>query len=115
MWLYQSKFNVIGWCKKISKVPDIRENGMNAESQLVDVIKFDSIFTPHSRKITWFPKYIKYFDSYENLNSKSYFPDEYYPLVKYGKAKKVYKKHNKPDNDTIVENGHVIEGARGSV
>lgn len=82
MWLYQNKLGVFTYGKRISKIPDIRENGMNAESQLVDVIKFDSIFIPHSRRVTWIPKYIKYFDSYENLNNKPYIPEEYWPVVK---------------------------------
>lgn len=113
MWLYQSKMNVFGWCKRIAKVPDIRENGMNAESQLVDVIKFESIFTPHSRQLTWFPKYIKYFDSYENLNKKPYFPDDYYPLVKYGNAKKVYKNRNQlSDKNQIID--EVAHGSAAS-
>lgn len=91
MWLYQNKLGVFGYGKRIAKVPDIRENGMNAESQLVDVIKFESLLTPHSRRITWIPKYIKYFDSYENLNNKPYFGDDYWPIKKPSvKSKKVY-------------------------
>lgn len=92
MWLYQNKLGVFGYGKRIAKVPDIRENGMNAESQLVDVIKFESIFTPGSRRLTWIPKYIKYFDSYENLNNKPYFDDEYWPIKKMTKRDiKVFK------------------------
>ena len=40
MWLYQKVLGVFGYGKRISKMPTIKENGLTAESQLVDVIKF---------------------------------------------------------------------------
>lgn len=102
MWLYQKLLGVFGYGKRISKVPDIRENGLNAESQLVDVIKFESIFKPHSRRLTFIPKYIKYFDSYENLNNKPYFPEEYWPIVDMPKKHlKRWRKHAIINNNSV--------------
>lgn len=94
MWLYQNKLGIFCYGKKISKVPDIKESAMNAESQLVDVIKFESILVPGSRRLLFIPKYIKYFDSYENLNNKPYFPEEYWPIKKKG-VPAAYGKLNK--------------------
>ena len=73
---------VFSYGKKISKVIDIKEAALNADSQIVDTLKFQSILVPHSRTFTFIPKYIKYFNSYENMNNRPYFYDQYWPIFK---------------------------------
>lgn len=74
MYLLSSVANVFSYGKRISKVIDIKENALNADSQVVDTLKFAPIFAPKARTLTFIPRYIKYFKSYENLGNRPYLP-----------------------------------------
>ena len=51
MWLLQSFMGVFSYGKRITKVIDIKESALNADSQIVDTLKFQSVLVPHSRTI----------------------------------------------------------------
>lgn len=72
LWLLSGIGGIFSYGKRITKVIDIKDNALNADSQVVDTLKFASILAPHSRQFTFIPKYIKYFKSYENLANKPY-------------------------------------------
>ena len=80
MWLLRNVAGVWSYGKKITKVIDIKEAAMTADSQVVDTLKFESILMPHSRKLTFIPKYIRYFDSYENMQDRQYLKTEFWPI-----------------------------------
>lgn len=100
---------VFSYGKKISKVVDIKESAMNADSQVVDTLKFQSILVPHSRQFTFIPKYIKYFNSYENMTGKPYFKDDYWPI------KEIKKKRRSPAANGEQNEGKILDisGIRG--
>lgn len=62
-------FRVLTVWRRLRKNIAIKEDGLNAESQIVDELNFTPWFIPGSIKITFIPRYIKYFDSYKDLQS----------------------------------------------
>lgn len=61
--------------RQIIKVIDIKENALNADSQVVDNLKFAPLFVPGAFKLTFLPKYIKYHDSYMPMVDKPLLTD----------------------------------------
>lgn len=59
--------------RKIDKRVTIKESALDADSQIVDDIKFAPWFIPGNVRFIWIPKYTKYFKSY-NPPVKPYFP-----------------------------------------
>lgn len=53
--------------RRLRKNVAIKTEGMTAESQIVDELNFTPWFLPGSIKITYIPKYIKYYDSFKDL------------------------------------------------
>ena len=94
---------VFSYGKKISKVVDIKESAMSADSQVVDTLKFQSILVPNSRQFTFIPKYIKYFDSYENMTGKPYFKDVYWPIVQLKKKRRSPAANGEHDERKILD------------
>lgn len=78
MWLLQKKFRVFSYGKRILKKLDIVEaTGNNdGQSKIVDQLVFDSVlfFWCGSRSLTFIPRYIKYFNSFDapELKHKDY-------------------------------------------
>lgn len=68
MFLLQKKLRVFSYGKRILKIMDIVEatGNKDAESRIVDQLKFDSIFFfwAGSRTLTFIPAWTKYFDTY---------------------------------------------------
>lgn len=52
--------------RRIVKYPDIKEDALNADSQLVDNIKFQSPLIYGAWSFTFIPHWIKYFDTYQS-------------------------------------------------
>lgn len=50
--------------RKLKKQITIKESAIDAESQIVDELDFVPIFIPGSIKLTFIPRWTKYFDSY---------------------------------------------------
>ena len=67
MYLSVNKFGFITYHKKILKTIKVIEASEYGESKLADSYYFDSLFWfwCGSRGITFIPKYVKYFDSFE--------------------------------------------------
>ena len=55
--------------RRLRKNVAIKEEALTAESQIVDELKFTPILIPGSIKITFIPLYIKYFDSFKDLQA----------------------------------------------
>lgn len=64
IYLVQKFFGTISICRRLKKNITIKESAMDAESQIVDELKFVPIFYPGSLRITFIPKWTKYFDSF---------------------------------------------------
>lgn len=60
-------FRVLTVWRRLKKNVAIREAAMDASSQIVDNLNFTPWWIPGSIKITYIPKYIKYFDSFKKL------------------------------------------------
>lgn len=60
-------FRVLTIWRRLRKNVAIKEAAMDAESQIVDELKFTPWWQPGSILITYIPKYIKYFDSFKDL------------------------------------------------
>jgi hypothetical protein len=60
-------FRVLTVWRRLRKNVAIKERAMDRESQIVDELKFTPWWVPGSILITYIPKYIKYFDSYKDL------------------------------------------------
>lgn len=60
-------FRVLTIWRRLRKNIAIKEQGLTAESQIVDEINFTPWFMPGSIKITFIPRYVKYFDSFKDL------------------------------------------------
>lgn len=60
-------FRVLTVWRRLRKNVAIREAAMDASSQIVDNLNFTPWWIPGSIKITYIPKYIKYFDSFKKL------------------------------------------------
>lgn len=65
MWLCKSFLITWSLSRRILKAPTIKESAIDAESQLVDNIKFAPIIIPGNMHLTWIPRWIKYFDSFQ--------------------------------------------------
>lgn len=113
MWLLQSILGTFSYGKRITKVIDIKEAALNADSQVVDTLRFASILEPHSRQFTFIPFYIKYYDSYENMTGKPYLQRQYWPVVIPRGSIKRRKKHLKPksDNNSSAANSSLMRSA----
>jgi hypothetical protein len=100
MYLITRSFRVFSYANKISRNIIITKATSESASSLADELKFESLFFfwCGSRKLTFIPKYIKYFDSYEASKLKEYNFD-YMPVVKYThKQKKLIKLEENSDN-----------------
>lgn len=68
MYLIQNKFRVFSYAKKISKLIVLTESvsGPNGESRIAENLSFEPfiLFPFGTRKLTYIPRYTKYFDSY---------------------------------------------------
>lgn len=53
--------------RRLRKNVAIKDSAMDAQSQIVDALAFTPWWQPGSIKITYIPKYIKYFDSFKPL------------------------------------------------
>lgn len=87
--------------RRLRKDVKIKQDGLNAESQIVDSLDFDYFFIPGAIKITFIPKYIKYFDSFKKLQNydhklKSYVNSDGYEIK--GKARGHAHKTKKSKN-----------------
>lgn len=65
MWLCRSFMITWSVARRILKAPTIKDSRLDAESQLVDEIKFRPIWIMGNCKVTWIPKYIRYFNTYQ--------------------------------------------------
>lgn len=83
-------FRILTIWRRLRKNVAIRTEGMTAESQIVDELKFTPWFLPGSIKITYIPKYIKYYDSFKDL--QDYEENLQYKEVKEGFEVKKLKK-----------------------
>lgn len=72
MALVKSFLITFSCVRTISKMPDIKESAMDCDSQLVDVIKFDSILMPGAIRFLWLPKYYKMFDTNERFDKSKH-------------------------------------------
>lgn len=69
VFLMRKYFNCYTVSRKLAKNIAIKDNAINAESQIVDEIKFIPFFLPGATSITFIPRWIKYFDSFADLQS----------------------------------------------
>lgn len=60
-------FRVLTVWRRLRKSIAIKDAALDAESQIVDELKFTPIWLPGSVLITYIPKYTKYFDSFKDL------------------------------------------------
>lgn len=60
-------FRVLTIWRRLRKNVAIKDSALDAESQIVDALKFTPWWIPGSIKVTYIPKYIKYFDSFKAL------------------------------------------------
>ena len=83
MYLCSNFLTVWTLIRRIDKTVTIKDNALDADSQVVDDLHFAPWFIPGNIKLVWIPKYIKYFQSY-NPPDKPYFPyiEENLPLFK---------------------------------
>lgn len=69
VFLMRKYFNCYTVARKLQKNIAIKDSAINAESQIVDEIKFIPFFFPGATSITFIPHWIKYFDSFADLQS----------------------------------------------
>lgn len=86
-------FRVLTVWRRLRKNVAIKDAAMDAESQIVDALRFTPWWIPGSIKITYIPKYTKYFNSFKPL--KEYSGDLEYKEVKEGYLLKYFKKRSK--------------------
>lgn len=67
IYIGQRYFRVLTIWRRLRKNVAIKEEAMTAESQIVDELNFTPWWLPGSIKITYIPRYIKYFDSFKDL------------------------------------------------
>lgn len=67
MFLVSNLLRVYSYAKRIRRVITLTEAESDKESKIADNLKFESVlfFFLGTRKLTYIPKYIKYFDSYD--------------------------------------------------
>lgn len=75
-------FRILTVWRRLRKNVAIKEAAMDRESQIVDELKFTPWWIPGSILLTYIPKYIKYFDSYKDL--QEYDGNLRYTIVKDG-------------------------------
>lgn len=96
MYLVERRLRVFSYGKRILKRITLVEAGMQGESRIDENLKFDSLlfFWCGSRKFTYIPKYIKYFDSFDapTLEGKEY---EYLDTYEFNKLKKKINRSQK--------------------
>ena len=68
--IYLMKNFLITWSmmRQVDKQQTIKENALDASSQLSDQLSFVSPLVPGALKFFWLPKYIKYFDTNEKFH-----------------------------------------------
>lgn len=81
-------FRVLTVWRRLRKNVAIKEAAMDRESQIVDELKFTPWWIPGSILLTYIPKYVKYFDSYKDL--QEYEGKLRYTIVKNGYMTKKY-------------------------
>lgn len=91
MYLLNKCFRVFSIAKRISRTITITKATDTNGSQLADQLQFDSIlwFWCGSRKLTFIPRYVKYFDSYYAPKLKDY-NFEYMPVSQVKRGNKKY-------------------------
>lgn len=68
IWFGKKYFRVFTVWRKLRKEIAIKDDAINAESQIVDELAFQPWWIPGNIKITFIPKYINYFDSFKSLD-----------------------------------------------
>ncbi|MEG1971595.1 MAG: ATP-binding protein [Oscillospiraceae bacterium] len=95
MYLVEKKFRVFSYAKRIMKRVVLNESTAESSSKLDENLMFDSflMFWAGSRKFTFIPKYIKYFDSFAipKLSDKKF---ELIPAFKSTKPKLAFSLHS---------------------
>ena len=87
-------FRVLTVWRRLRKNVAIKEAAMDRESQIVDELKFTPWWIPGSILLTYIPKYVKYFDSYKDL--QEYEGKLRYTIVKDGyMTQKLFMKTHK--------------------
>lgn len=88
MYLVEKKFRVFSYAKRILKKTVLNKSTAESPSKLDEDLEFDSIlfFWAGSRRLTFIPKYIKYFDSFicDPLEERNF---EYVPPLELPKVK----------------------------
>lgn len=89
VYIVKKYLGTISVARRLKKQITIKESAMDAESQIVDQLDFVPIFFPGSIKITFIPRWTKYFDSFA---MPSGIPIEYQTIERkpaaYGKLNK---------------------------
>ena len=88
MYLLTRRFRVFSYAKKINRSIIITKATAESASTLADNLQYDSFifFLFGSRKITYIPRYVKYFDSFDAIKLKD-FNYEYVPYLDDNKIK----------------------------
>lgn len=69
IWFGQKVLRVFTVWRKLRKSIALRDDALSADTQIADQLKFEPWFIPGNIKITFIPKYIKYFDSFKSLDN----------------------------------------------
>lgn len=69
IYIGQRWFRVFTLWRRLRKNVAIKDAAMDASSQIVDQLNFTPWWIPGSIKITYIPKYVKYFDSFKVLKT----------------------------------------------
>lgn len=100
IYIGQRWFRVLTIWRRLRKNVAIKEEAMTAESQIVDELNFTPWFLPGSIKITYIPRYIKYFDSFKDLQDYK----ENIPYKKVKEGIEVRRKKNEIQSNTNYKN-----------
>lgn len=68
IYILKKYFRVFSIARLVDKNINIKESAMDAESQIVDELKFVPFFLPGATRFTYIPKYVQYFDSFKKLH-----------------------------------------------
>ena len=90
IYIGQRWFRVLTVWRRLRKNVAIKDAAMDASSQIVDQLNFTPWWIPGSIKITYIPKYVKYFDSFKVL--KQYDGDIPYHIIEDGVSFKLPRK-----------------------
>lgn len=69
IWFGQKVLRVFTIWRKLRKSIALRDDALSADTQIADQLKFEPWFIPGNIKITFIPKYVKYFDSFKSLDN----------------------------------------------